>query len=119
MWQKLLPLAAEATGGLERTRSGELVSFFILMGAVLVIFYFILIRPQRKQEQKRREMINALSKGDRIVTIGGIIGQVSDIDESIITLKLDARKDVEVKFRKSAIAALYKEKEKENSKPAS
>lgn len=110
----MMPLADEAAGAPARNPTGELVSFVLLMGAVLVVFYFILIRPQKKQEQRRREMINALSKGDRVVTIGGIVGQVTDIDENIVTLKVDARKDVEMKFRKSAVAALFKEKKEED-----
>lgn len=108
----LMPIAAEATGQ-GGGGSGQIVHFVVLIGAMLVFFYFILIRPQKKQEERRREMINALSKGDRVITIGGIMGTVAEISEDTITLKVDNQKDVQMKFRKSAVAGLQKDKKEE------
>ena len=64
---------------------GLLISFFplILMG---VVFYFFLIRPQRKKDKKVKEMLAALKPGDRVTTIGGIYGTIMDIKDDTITL---------------------------------
>ncbi len=54
-------------------------SFFIMMGLLFVVFYFFIIRPQRKREDQRKTMIEAVRKGDRIVTVGGYqVGWVED-----------------------------------------
>ncbi|TDL82175.1 preprotein translocase subunit YajC [Peribacillus frigoritolerans] len=54
---------------------------------MFAIFYFLLIRPQQKQQKKVREMQNSLSKGDKVVTIGGMHGIVDSIDEEKVIIK--------------------------------
>ena len=61
--------------------------FFLNMTAVLLIFYFLLIRPQRKERARQAEMIAAIGKGDEIVTNGGIIGTVIKADEDRLIIK--------------------------------
>lgn len=68
---------------------------FILMGG---IFYFMLYRPQKQEQQKRQRMLDSLKKGDKVVTIG-----ITAISEKKVTLKL--AEDVEVDFARSAISA--------------
>ncbi|EOD00669.1 preprotein translocase subunit YajC [Caldisalinibacter kiritimatiensis] len=58
----------------------------------LVIFYFIVIRPQQKKDKKIREMRNNLKVGDEIVTIGGIHGKITKIKDDIITIEVGADK---------------------------
>lgn len=64
-----------------------LVSFLPII-LLFVIFYFLLIRPQQAQQKKRREMLSALQKGDRVVTIGGIHGMIKEIKEEIVVLRV-------------------------------
>lgn len=60
---------------------------FLQMGAIVAIFYFLLIRPQRQQQKKHRAMLDALKKGDEVMTDGGILGEVIHIKEDRITIK--------------------------------
>lgn len=69
----------------------------------IVIFYFVLWRPQSKQRKEREAMLAALRKGDRVVTMGGVLGQIVEISESEMTLRVDARKDVQMRFQRSAV----------------
>ena len=66
--------------------SGTFV-FFLNMSAVVLIFYFLLIRPQRKERDRQKEMIAAIAKGDEIVTNGGIIGTVIRAEEDRLIIK--------------------------------
>ena len=66
--------------------SGTFV-FFLNMGAVVLIFYFLLIRPQRKEQERQKQMIAAIGKGDEIVTSGGIIGTVIRAEEDRLIIK--------------------------------
>ncbi|WP_027085306.1 preprotein translocase subunit YajC [Cohnella panacarvi] len=71
---------------------------FVLMFA---IFYFLLIRPQQKKQRNRGAMLNALKKGDKVVTIGGMHGTISEITDDSIVLKVN---DVtKLTFDRSAI----------------
>jgi len=75
---------------------------FILIAAVLVIMYMLLIRPQRKREQKRRDMIGAIKEKDEVVTIGGIYGKIVAVKEYHLILNID--KDTNVRVSKGAIS---------------
>ena len=61
--------------------------FFLNMTAVVLIFYFLLIRPQRKEQNRQKQMISAIGKGDEIVTSGGIIGTVIRAEEDRLIIK--------------------------------
>ena len=68
-----------------------LIQFFplILMG---VVFYFFLIRPQRKKDKKVKEMLAALKPGDRVTTIGGIYGTIVSVKDETITLSIGSQR---------------------------
>ncbi len=61
--------------------------FFLNMTAVILIFYFLLIRPQRKERERHKQMIAAIAKGDEVVTTGGIIGTVIRAEEDRLIIK--------------------------------
>ena len=87
--------AATTTPGAEEVPAqmgiiGTLISL-LPMVLIFVIFYFMLIRPQRKKEKKVQEMLNALKVGDRVSTIGGIYGTITNIKDD--TLELSVGKD--------------------------
>ncbi|VBB06054.1 preprotein translocase yajc [Lucifera butyrica] len=67
-----------------------------------IIFYFLLYRPQQKQQKKRAEMLNGLKKGDRIVTIGGLFGTITAMTDKAVTLKIAEK--VEVDISRSAVS---------------
>jgi len=91
---------ATAQGTTPQARGG-MIGLLLPMVAIFAIWYFLLILPQQKKEKKRQEMLKAIKKGDRVITIGGIHGVVEKVDEQIVTLKLGG---VLVDFSRSAIA---------------
>lgn len=92
----LLQAAGTPAGG------GSLGSLALTVVAMIAIFYFFLIRPQKKQEAEAKKMLEALKKGDKIVTIGGIHGSVFAVKESTVVVKVDDSTKIE--FTKNAIA---------------
>lgn len=71
------------------------------MVVIFAIFYFILIRPQQQQQKKRREMLSALQKGDRVVSIGGIYGVIKELREDTVTVRV--ADNVNMKFSRGGI----------------
>jgi preprotein translocase subunit YajC len=55
---------------------------------IFILFYFLLIRPQQKRAKQHKEMVTALKKGEEIVTNGGLLGKVTDLDDNFITLEI-------------------------------
>jgi len=84
---------------------------FIPIILMFVIFYFLLIRPQQKQAKKHKEMIEALKRGDQVVTSGGIIGRIFQINEGIVTLEV--ADGVKIRILKAQIASTIAEGETE------
>jgi preprotein translocase subunit YajC len=79
---------------------------FLPMIILLVVFWFLVFVPQRKQQKQRNEMIGNLKKGDKVVTIGGIHGEIVDFDDDDVKLRVADK--VEIKFTKSAISKVKK-----------
>jgi preprotein translocase subunit YajC len=75
-----------------------------MLAAFIALMYFMLIRPQRKREKQRQEMLGKLKVGDRVLTAGGVIGEIAEMNNDEVTLKIDARKDVRLRMRRWAIA---------------
>ena len=75
----------------------------VTFGLVFVIFYFFIIRPQNKKQKDTEKMISALKKGDKIITIGGIHGEVTSAKEQTVIVKVDDTCKLE--FSRSAIAS--------------
>jgi len=67
--------------------SGGVAMFALQIGAIIAIFYFLLIRPQRKQQDEHKKLLASLQKGDQVVTSGGIIGEVIHLKENEVTIK--------------------------------
>lgn len=81
----------------------------IVILATFAIFYFILIRPQQKKQKELQKMIEALKKGDRVMTNGGIFGTVLGFRDNIVILKVDDNTKLEV--IKNAVASVVTKKE--------
>lgn len=89
--------AAAPAAGQQDPMSGML--FFIGM---LALMYFLLIRPQQKRAKEHKKMVEAIGKGDEIVTNGGILGKVTEIGEQYVSVEIAA--NTEVKLQRHAIA---------------
>lgn len=71
---------------------------------IFVIFYFLLLRPQIKRAKEHKQMVNSLSKGDEVVTNGGLLGRITKLDENFITLEI--AEGVQVKVQRNAVSSL-------------
>jgi len=80
----------------------EQVGSFIPLIILFAIFYFLIIRPQQQHQKAHKEMIDALGKGDKIVTSGGIIAVIAKVEEDFIKIKLND--DTIVKLDKAYVA---------------
>jgi len=78
-------------------------SQFIFLGLMLVVFYFLLFRGPRKKQQEHKQMVQTLSKNDKVRTIGGIIGTVVNIKGDEVTLKVDESTNTKITIVASAI----------------
>lgn len=87
-------LAQAAPGGL----GGTNIIFFV---ALFAIMYFVLIRPQQRQQKEQASMLSALKKGDDVITTGGLLGKIHAVDDKVITLEVAA--NVKVRVLKSSV----------------
>ncbi|MEE4378399.1 MAG: preprotein translocase subunit YajC [Candidatus Competibacteraceae bacterium] len=71
---------------------------------LIVIFYFLLIRPQTKRAKEHKLMVEALKKGDEIATTGGVIGRITEVGENF--MQLEVAENIQLKVQKQAVASL-------------
>ena len=97
----LFPLldAAPAAG---QSGMGGGSSMLIMILLMILVFYFFMIRPQQKKQKKIEEARNSLQKGDKVVAIGGIHGQITDIKDDTFTIEITH--DVRIEVDKAAIS---------------
>ena len=80
---------------------GDGGSSFIMLGLIVLIFYFFMIRPQMKKQKEQKKFREALKNGDKVVTIGGIHGKILEVTETNVLLSVDNGK---IRVEKSAIS---------------
>lgn len=78
---------------------------------MVVIFYFLLWRPQKQQQKERASLLGSLKKGQKIVTIGGIYGEIVELDDEKV--KVQVSEKVELTFARTAVANVLSKKNKE------
>ncbi|MBT3235806.1 MAG: preprotein translocase subunit YajC [Bdellovibrionales bacterium] len=108
---------AYAQGTAAAQTPNPLVSFAPFV-VIFIIFYFLMIRPQKKKMEQEQQMLNALNKGDEVYTKSGLLGTVSGLTEKIVTLEI--AEGVKVKVLKHQVAGFAKalfEKREEGKKP--
>jgi preprotein translocase subunit YajC len=88
--------------------NGQFWQLGLTMGAVILIFYFLIIRPQNKKQKETQKMLAAIKKGDKVYTIGGLHGVVHSVNDekTTVTLKVDEGSSTTLEFNRSAIAGL-------------
>ena len=81
----------------------------IMLPAFLLIMWFLMVSPQKKQEERMRKMLNSLEKNDRVMTVGGLIGTVHSIDkeQNEIVLKVDESNNTKVRFHLTAVNTVF------------
>ena len=78
-------------------------TMIIMLGGLLLVMYFVMIRPQKKQEQEKNNMLNNLAVGDEITTIGGIIGRIVSIKEETCVIETSHER-TKIRILKSAVS---------------
>ena len=96
--------------------SGDMISMIIMIVAMIAIFYFLMIRPQRKKDKAVKNMLAALKVGDRICTIGGFYGTIAALKEDTVTLKLGSLENTVV-IARWAIRSVENVKTENDSQP--
>jgi preprotein translocase subunit YajC len=79
----------------------SLMSFLPLV-VIFAVFYFMLIRPQMKRAKEHKQLVSQLSKGDEVITNGGLLGKITDVSDSFVTLEL--ADNLQIKLQRSAVA---------------
>ena len=102
----LLMGAPQGGEGAAPAAGGGLMSILMFV-PIIAIFYFLIIRPQRKKQKETDNMLKALKKGDRIVTIGGIHGTIQTCRTSTVIVKVDD--GVKLEFSRSAISSVVEQ----------
>jgi preprotein translocase subunit YajC len=85
-----------------QAQGGSPWTSFIFFGAIILVFYFFMIRPQQKKAKDQKKFIEEVNKGDNIVTIGGMHGRIAEVEGD--TFVLEVEKGGRIKFNKSAIS---------------
>ena len=88
-------IAEEAAAATEMTGAQMVISTLLSMSPILImvlVMYFLMIRPERKRRKKEKAMLDALKRGDRICTIGGIYGTIVGLKEDTVTICVGAQK---------------------------
>ncbi len=94
---------AMAEGAAAASQGDPIMGLLFPIGLV-VILYFFMIRPQVKRQKEHRKLVEALGKGDEVVTMGGIVGRVTDIGDEFATLEVSD--GVNVKIRRSSVESV-------------
>lgn len=97
----LIFLQAATTAAAEGTAQQGSWSFWVMMILIFVVFYFFMIRPQQKKQKELQKQRDALTKGSKVVTAGGIYGIVKEVQET--TFLLEVAKDVTIKVDKGSV----------------
>lgn len=92
-------MAAEAGAAQPQGGMGSL----IMLAVFALVFYFLLIRPQSKRQKEHKAMIDAIEKGDEVVTNGGLIGKVTKLDDHLVAIKV--AENTEVMVQRGMIAS--------------
>ena len=111
----LLPTGEAGAAGAAGGGSGTW-SMLIVMPLIILVFYFLVMRPQNKKQKEAKKMLEGLRKGDRIVTIGGLRGTVVSVKDDAVILKVDDNTKLE--YSKSAVATVLKREEESTPEPA-
>jgi len=88
-------------------QQGNPYSMFIFLGLVIFVFYFFMIRPQRKKEKEAKLFRESLGKGEKVVTIGGMHGKIVEVQETTFTVETES--GARMRIEKSAVSHTVKE----------
>lgn len=86
--------------------SGPFDGFGPYMILIIVVMWLMIFLPQRREKKKQQELMNSMKKGDRVTTIGGIIGTIIEVRDDEVVVKVDEANNTRIHFRRSAIQSI-------------
>jgi len=89
-------------------------TILLFIGAIILVFYFLMMRPQKKERERVKRMLENLRKNDDVVTAGGIHGKVTGIKDDVIALRIDDNKDVKIRVSRTSIIGVTKKEGEED-----
>jgi preprotein translocase subunit YajC len=104
-----LAQTAQGGGGEGASSPGGVPPILFMIIAMFAIMYFLTIRPNQKREKERQEMLAALSKGDSVITNGGIFGTIIGVNEKSVVLRVSEEPTVKMEFIRGAISRVEKD----------
>lgn len=110
-WLQIV-MAAGTDGTAPKYPMNSTIMMFVIL---IVLFYLIILRPQKREQDAKRQLVESAEKGDRIVTIGGIHGTVTGVDQTRNTVTVDVGKNVKIEFSRQAVSSIEKKKKKPSS----
>lgn len=102
--------APSAPGGAPGAFPPQLI---IMFGVIGILFYFLMLRPQKQEQKRREQMLNSIAKGDQVVSAGGIHGIVESVDKEKNVVTVSVAKNVSLVFSRGSIASVVKKDGKE------
>jgi len=112
-WMWMVAMAPPAGGEGQQQSPVFMIGW---LGLMLVIFYFLLIRPQQRREKERRALLEQIKSGDRVVFSGGILGIVTNVKEKTFTVKVD--EGVKLEVARSAVTQVLEKGQSPDETPA-
>ena len=111
----ILAEAAGTTGASPATGGGNdgLIQMLITFAPIMLIFYLLFIRPENKRRKEKENVLAGVKAKDKVVTIGGLYGTVVEVDGDDVVLLVDPKKDVKLRFRRTAIEVITSDEDKE------
>jgi preprotein translocase subunit YajC len=111
----LLPGAEAGAGATGAAGGASQWGILIVMPLIILVFYFLVMRPQNKKQKDAKKMLESIRKGDRVVTIGGLRGTVVTVKDDVVVLKVD--ENTKLEYSKNAVATVLKREDEPTSEP--
>jgi preprotein translocase subunit YajC len=117
LWRLTGSLALFAQDQKPGGEGSSLLPSLLPLMAIAVLFYFMLLRPQRREQSRRQEMLNGVKKNDRVVTVGGIYGVVSNVNREgdEVTIRVDESTNTKLRVTLSSIGRILGDEPSEDS----
>ncbi|MDR3182129.1 MAG: preprotein translocase subunit YajC [Planctomycetaceae bacterium] len=109
--------AQDAPAAAPQAGPGGLDWLLLMLPLFLVFYWFFMLRPQQKQEEKHRKMVASLEKNVKVMTVGGILGTVHSVDkeQNEIVLKVDDAGNIKIRFALTAVLTVFPKDSKDNN----
>ncbi|HBF35231.1 TPA: preprotein translocase subunit YajC [Candidatus Sumerlaeota bacterium] len=98
--------SAGADGKTTPAASGDMSQMIMFIGIMVVMMYVVVLRPQKREKKERQLRLDGMKKGDKVISIGGIHGKITDVDHTQGIVSVEVAPKITVKFSKAAIQAV-------------